>query len=109
MSTVMGLTWTVGITAAIVNNPILWYIFEISVPIQGILIFISFVCKRRVLEMLKSKIKKSCLHAVVHLENCNILLNKIVSTFLKYYNSFLSYKNDSQAFFEQYLFKIIIH
>lgn len=57
LSTLMGFTWTFGFAAAIVDNTVLWYIFEISVPFQGILIFVSFVCKPRVYNLMKKRLQ----------------------------------------------------
>ncbi|CAK8690472.1 unnamed protein product [Clavelina lepadiformis] len=57
MSTVMGFIWAIGLAAAVAETDVLWYIFEISVPLQGVFILFAFICKRRILELYKALFK----------------------------------------------------
>lgn len=53
MSTVMGFVWAIGFAAAVAETPVLWYIFEIFLPLQGVFILIAFICKRRIFRLYK--------------------------------------------------------
>lgn len=55
MSTVMGFSWFLGFAAAFTQITVLWFIFEISVPLQGVSILVAFVCKRRVFRLYRSR------------------------------------------------------
>ena len=50
----MGFAWGLGFAAAAVNNIILWGMFELSVPLQGIFIFAAFVCKASIWKKYKA-------------------------------------------------------
>ncbi|XP_071804205.1 uncharacterized protein [Asterias amurensis] len=45
ISSLMGFTWIIGFTAAFTDVILLWYIFIILNSCQGLLVFLSFVCK----------------------------------------------------------------
>jgi G protein-coupled receptor Mth (Methuselah protein) len=51
MSSLMGLTWMFGILAAITNIDALWYVFIITNGLNGVTIFISYICKRNVVRL----------------------------------------------------------
>ena len=53
---VLGLTWILAFLASIVDvlEP-LWYVFAFSCSLQGVYIFLAFVCTRRVWRMLREK------------------------------------------------------
>lgn len=51
MSTVLGFTWIFGFVAAFADVTALWYIFIILNSLQGVYIFIAFICKKRVLKL----------------------------------------------------------
>ena len=51
MSTLLGFTWVFGFVAAFANVTALWYIFIILNSLQGVYIFIAFICNKRVFEL----------------------------------------------------------
>ncbi|XP_041476891.1 uncharacterized protein LOC121425632 isoform X1 [Lytechinus variegatus] len=53
MSTLLGFTWVFGFIAAFAGVTALWYIFIILNSLQGVYIFIAFVCNQRVLILWK--------------------------------------------------------
>ncbi|XP_072048194.1 uncharacterized protein [Amphiura filiformis] len=48
IASLMGFTWIFGYVAAFTGIEALWYIFIILNSLQGVFIFISFICNRRV-------------------------------------------------------------
>nr|XP_039251145.1 LOW QUALITY PROTEIN: uncharacterized protein LOC120328683 [Styela clava] len=60
MSTVMGFTWIIGFAAAFTQLIIIWVVFELSVPLQGIFIFWAFICQKRILTKYKNLFSKCC-------------------------------------------------
>ena len=48
IATLMGFTWIFGYIAAFTGVVALWYIYIILNSLQGLFIFISFICNRRV-------------------------------------------------------------
>lgn len=76
MSSVMGFIWAIGFAAVLAETKVLWHIFEMSVPLQGIFIFISFVCKKRVFILYKKLIIGSKSHSrgkwLVIYKTCNL-------------------------------------
>ena len=44
----MGFTWIFGYIAAFTDVEALWYIYIILNSLQGVFIFISFICNRRI-------------------------------------------------------------
>ena len=54
----MGISWIIGFVAAFVGHDALWIIFIILNASQGILIFISFVLNRKVLDELRALRKR---------------------------------------------------
>ncbi|XP_041476890.1 uncharacterized protein LOC121425023 [Lytechinus variegatus] len=53
MSTLLGFTWVIGFIAAFAGVTALWYIFIILNSLQGVYIFIAFICNKRVLILWK--------------------------------------------------------
>ncbi|XP_011675990.2 adhesion G-protein coupled receptor D1-like [Strongylocentrotus purpuratus] len=51
MSTLLGFTWIFGFIAAFVDVEALWYIFIILNSLQGVYIFIAFICNKRVFKL----------------------------------------------------------
>ncbi|GIX84941.1 g-protein coupled receptor Mth2 [Caerostris extrusa] len=63
MALVIGLTWAFAFAAAftrqdILTGRILTYLFIISNTLQGVFIFVVFVCNRRVYKLYKEAIRK---------------------------------------------------
>ena len=54
----MGISWIIGFVAAFVGHDVLWVIFIILNASQGILIFISFVLNRKVLDEIRTLRKR---------------------------------------------------
>jgi len=50
LALLMGLGWLSGLVAGYARLPLLWYAFILLNTLQGLFIFISFTCKRKVLE-----------------------------------------------------------
>nr|XP_054774771.1 uncharacterized protein LOC129282939 [Lytechinus pictus] len=59
MSTILGFTWIFGFIAAFTDVTALWYIFIILNSLQGVYIFIAFVCNKRVFKLWRDSF--SCL------------------------------------------------
>ena len=56
LTSVMGLTWVFGFIAnGLEDSLILWYLFIVFGSLQGVFIFVGFVCNRRVRNMLRDK------------------------------------------------------
>jgi hypothetical protein len=54
---VMGISWLLEVIATIFDYPPeLWYVSDIFNCLQGLLIFIIFVCKRKVLNAVKKRL-----------------------------------------------------
>lgn len=56
---VMGINWLAEIISWSTNDTnmcIIWYITDIGNTLQGVLIFLIFVCKKRVLKLLNKKL-----------------------------------------------------
>lgn len=70
ISTLHGFTWAFGFLALIFKNNWLWYIFSLANSLQGVFIFIAFVCNNGSLKMLRQGLKQ------------NKYLDKIKSNFL---------------------------
>ncbi|OWF42402.1 uncharacterized protein LOC110461134 [Mizuhopecten yessoensis] len=60
LSSVMGFTWGFACVATFANLPPFWYLFVIFNALQGVLIFLSFVCSKKVLGLLKAARSGSC-------------------------------------------------
>ena len=58
LASVMGLTWFSGFLAALTEVPPMWYIFIIFNSSQGIFIFVSFCCTKKVLRQLQDRLNK---------------------------------------------------
>ena len=48
IASLMGFTWIFGYIAAFTDVEALWYIYIILNSLQGVFIFVSFICNRRV-------------------------------------------------------------
>ncbi|XP_072046865.1 latrophilin receptor-like protein A [Amphiura filiformis] len=59
IASLMGFTWIFGYVAAFTGIEALWYIFIILNSLQGVFIFISFICNRRVGLLWSEKLKLS--------------------------------------------------
>lgn len=55
---VMGINWSAEILSFAFGSSgsILWFVTDIGNTLQGVFIFIIFVCKKRVLELVKEKL-----------------------------------------------------
>lgn len=54
--TLMGITWLFGVLAPLVNSyDALWYLFVVGSGLQGVYIFVAFVCTRKVMIELRAK------------------------------------------------------
>ncbi|XP_030841929.1 uncharacterized protein LOC105439047 [Strongylocentrotus purpuratus] len=51
MSTLLGFTWIVGFVAGFADVTVLWYIYNIIGSLQGVYIFIAFICNTRVFKL----------------------------------------------------------
>ncbi|XP_033640859.1 uncharacterized protein LOC117301086 [Asterias rubens] len=67
ISSLMGFSWIIGFAAAFTDVILLWYIFIILNSCQGLLVFLSFVCKISIWRRWKTFIS-SCHHRC-HREN----------------------------------------
>lgn len=55
--TVMGVTWIFEIIATLVDEPAeLWYVSDTFNILQGVLVFLIFVCKTKVWEAIKQRL-----------------------------------------------------
>ena len=57
IASLMGFTWIFGYIAAFTDVEALWYIYIILNSLQGVFIFISFICNRRVGLLWSKKLK----------------------------------------------------
>ena len=62
---VMGITWVLEILAWVIGTNILpkyiWYLADIINALQGLIIFVVFVCRRKIKEMLLKQFRgKTC-------------------------------------------------
>ncbi|GFR93482.1 G-protein coupled receptor 64-like [Elysia marginata] len=53
LSTLTGINWLPCTVAAFVSSPVVWYSFLIFCGLQGLYVFLSFVCNKRVLGLYK--------------------------------------------------------
>ena len=58
LSAIMGLTWIFGFIATSTQSEVMWYLFIVFNSLQGLFIFLAFVCNRRVLGLLREKFCK---------------------------------------------------
>ncbi|XP_038045382.1 uncharacterized protein LOC119719972 [Patiria miniata] len=56
ISAVMGFTWVFGCLANRINHVVLWYLFVILNSLQGVFIFVSFGCNRRIRALWREKL-----------------------------------------------------
>ncbi|XP_038051791.1 uncharacterized protein LOC119724692 [Patiria miniata] len=63
ISSLMGFTWISGFAAAISDVVALWYVFIVLNSCQGLLIFLSFVCNRKVWQLWCDGFRKMCPHS----------------------------------------------
>ena len=54
----MGITWLFGFLSAFLSEPAIDFIFVVLTSLQGLFLFISFVCNNQVLSELRKKFKK---------------------------------------------------
>ena len=52
----MGLTWIVGLVAALVDVEEVWFAFVVLNTTQGLFIFASFTCNKKVAASLKARL-----------------------------------------------------
>ncbi|KAK6187286.1 hypothetical protein SNE40_005349 [Patella caerulea] len=55
LTCVMGLTYLFGFLAPVVNHPVTWYLFIILNTLQGVFIFVSFVCTHKVIGLARER------------------------------------------------------
>lgn len=53
LALLMGLGWIIGIMAGYLQQEVLWYMFILLNTLQGCFIFITFTCKKKVLNLLR--------------------------------------------------------
>ncbi|XP_033118564.1 adhesion G protein-coupled receptor L4-like [Anneissia japonica] len=53
LSTLMGMSWILGFVATITNSVVIWYIFIVLNSLQGVFVFIFFVCNHRVYKLIR--------------------------------------------------------
>ncbi|XP_038051339.1 uncharacterized protein LOC119724383 [Patiria miniata] len=58
ISSLMGFTWIFGFAAAFSDVTALWYIFIILNSCQGLLIFLSFICNKRVWHLWRNRLRR---------------------------------------------------
>ena len=58
LSAIMGLTWIFGFIATSAQSEVMWYLFIVFNSLQGLFIFLAFVCNRRVMGLLREKFCK---------------------------------------------------
>lgn len=58
---IMGLTWISGFVATFSNITALWYIFIIFNSLQGVFIFIAFVCNKKVYYLIRGRTRSKTL------------------------------------------------
>ncbi|XP_022110632.1 uncharacterized protein LOC110990104 [Acanthaster planci] len=56
ISGVMGFTWIFGCLANRINHEVLWYLFVVLNSLQGVFIFLSFGCNRRIRDLWREKL-----------------------------------------------------
>lgn len=56
LSTMMGLTWTLGLVAGYLDVEALWYLFVLFNAFEGLLIFLCFSCTRKVWTYLRDNV-----------------------------------------------------
>ncbi|ESP02765.1 hypothetical protein LOTGIDRAFT_156711 [Lottia gigantea] len=59
LSTLTGITWTLGFLAIITGNQVLSYLFILINASQGIFLFISFVCNERIKKLISQNGRES--------------------------------------------------
>lgn len=55
---IMGFTWILGFVATLLRNTVVWYIFVVLNSLQGLWIFITFVCTAKVMNLIKGRYYK---------------------------------------------------
>ena len=58
LSAVMGLTWVFAFLATFTNNTVLWYMFIVFNTLQGVFIAASFLCTRKVFNLVRNRFYK---------------------------------------------------
>ena len=48
-----GINWLAGVLTAVIDSVVVWYIFIVLCGLQGLYVFIAFVCNKRVLSLYK--------------------------------------------------------
>lgn len=56
LAVIMGLTWIVGLVAALIDVEEVWFAFVALSTTQGLFIFVSFTCNRKVAASLKARL-----------------------------------------------------
>nr|XP_006821924.1 PREDICTED: uncharacterized protein LOC102805739 [Saccoglossus kowalevskii] len=60
MSTVMGFAWIFGLIASFTDSGVFWVIFIIMISLQGVFIFVAFVCNKRVRALYRKRHPRCC-------------------------------------------------
>ena len=60
MSSLLGFTWIFGFLAAFVDVEALLYLFIVLNSLQGVYIFIAFICNKRVFRLWRDRRPSSC-------------------------------------------------
>ncbi|KAK0068874.1 adhesion G protein-coupled receptor E2 [Biomphalaria pfeifferi] len=55
LSSVTGVYWIVTIVAELINRDVLWFISNLLNGLQGVAIFVSYMCNKRVYRLYLSK------------------------------------------------------
>ncbi|KAK7090618.1 hypothetical protein V1264_010390 [Littorina saxatilis] len=54
MSTLTGINWLAGLITAVIDSFVVWYIFIVLCGLQGVYVFVAFVCNKRVLALYRA-------------------------------------------------------
>nr|KAG5710424.1 hypothetical protein BaRGS_022242 [Batillaria attramentaria] len=60
LSTLTGINWLVGLVAALVDSEAVWYAFLVLCGLQGVYVFVAFVCNKRVLRLYRGLMCTCC-------------------------------------------------
>ena len=53
LSSLMGLTWIIGFIAEVIQLSWFWYVFTVVNGLQGVFLFVSYVCNERTVKYIK--------------------------------------------------------
>ncbi|XP_076458526.1 uncharacterized protein LOC143292224 [Babylonia areolata] len=61
MSTVTGINWLVGLAAVHVrvDSPVMWHVFSVLCGLQGVYVFVAFICNERVYRLFRHSLYRA--------------------------------------------------